>query len=93
MLTGKSLFTSSKVHASTCVTLQAYRVLAGSSRHAYHSQNPTSSWKVQVTLQLSFCHMLKHPKVTELDIPWHALVVAYLFCALEIQMTCCNGHQ
>ena len=37
---------------------------------------------------LKFCHVLKRPKVIELDIPWHALVVAYLFCALEIQMVC-----
>ena len=27
---------SSKVHANMSVTLQAYRVLVGSSRHAYH---------------------------------------------------------
>ena len=61
----------------------AYRAPSGSSHHAYHSQNPTSSWKVQVTLPLSFCHVLKCPKVIELDIPWCALVVAYLFRALE----------
>ena len=36
--------------------------------------------------------MLKRPKVIELDIPWCALVVAYLFRALEIQMTRCNGQ-
>ena len=83
---------SSKVHASTSITLRAYRILAGSLRHAYHSQNPTSSQKVQVTLPLSFCHVLKRPEVIESDIPWRTLVVAYLFRALEIQMTCCNGQ-
>ena len=83
---------SSKVHASTSITLQAYRVLAGSTCHAYHSQNLTSSWKVQVTLPLSFCHVLKRPKVIVSDIPWRALVVAYLFRALKIQMTHCNGQ-
>ena len=71
MLMGKSSFTSSKVHASTSITLQAYRVLAGSSCQAYHSQNPKLSRKVQVTLPLSFCHELKLPKVIESDIPWH----------------------
>ena len=63
--------------------LRAYKILAGSSHHAYHSQNLTSSRKVQVTLLLSFCHVLKCPRVIELDIPWHALVVAYLFCEHE----------
>ena len=51
-----------------------------------------SSWKVQVTLLFFFCHVLKCPKVIESDIPWCALVVAYLFCALKIQMTRCNGQ-
>ena len=36
--------------------------------------------------------MLKHPKVIESDMLWRALVVAYLFRALEIQMTRCNGQ-
>ena len=36
--------------------------------------------------------MLKCPKVIESDLPWHALVVAYLFHVLEIQMTHCNGQ-
>ena len=43
----------------------AYRVLAGSSRQAYHFQNPTSSRKVQVTLPLSSCHVSKCSKVIE----------------------------
>ena len=51
-----------------------------------------SSWKVQVTLPLSFHNVLKCPKVIESDLPWCALVVAYLFRALEIQMTHCNGQ-
>ena len=73
------------------ITLQAYRVLAGSSRHTYHFQYPMSSQKVQVTLQLSFCHVLKRPKVIELDIPWRASVVAYLLRALEIQTVMVSG--
>ena len=36
--------------------------------------------------------MLKCPKVIESDIPWCALVLAYLFHALEIQMIHCNGQ-
>ena len=83
---------NSKVHASTSITLRAYRVLPGSLCHTYYSQNPTSSRKVQVTLPLSFCHVLKCPKVIELDIPWRTLVVAYLFSELEIQMINCNGQ-
>ena len=63
--------------------LRAYRVLAGSLRHAYRSQNPMSSRKVRVTLPLSFCHVVKCPKVLESDIPWRTLVVAYLFRAFE----------
>ena len=51
-----------------------------------------SSQKVQVTLPLSFCHVLKRLKVIESDIPWRTLVVAYLFHALEIQMTRCNDQ-
>ena len=70
--------------------LQAYRVLAGSLHHAYHFKNPTFSWKVQVTLPLSFCHMLKRPKDIESDMLSGGLV--FLFCALEIQMTHCNGQ-
>ena len=58
--------------------LQAYWVLEGSSCHAYHFQNPMSSWKLQVTLQLSFCHVLKRPKVIESDMPWRAL---FILCA------------
>ena len=45
-----------------------------------------------VTLPSSFCYVLKRPKVIELNIAWHTLVVAYLFCAFEIQMTRCNGQ-
>ena len=82
--------TSSKVHASTSIRLRAYRVLAGNSRHAYHFKNPTFSRKVQVTLPLSFCHMLKRPKDIESDMFSGGLV--YLFCAREIQMTHCNGE-
>ena len=37
-------------------------------------------------------HMLKYPKVIESDIPWRALVVAYLFCVFKIQMTRYNGQ-
>ena len=70
--------------------LRAYRVLAGSSRHSYHFKNPTFSRKVQVTLPLSFCHVLKHPKDIESDMLSGGLV--YLFHALEIQMTHCNGQ-
>ena len=80
----------SKVHASTSITLRAYRVLAGSSRHAYHFKNPTFSWKVQVTLPLSFCHMLKRPKDIESEMFSGGLV--YLFHAREIQMIHCNGE-
>ena len=72
------------------ITLRAYRVLAGSSRHAYHFKNPALSRKVQVTLPLSFCHVLKRPKDIESDMLNGGLV--YLFCALEIQMTHCNGQ-
>ena len=32
---------------------------------SHHFKNPTSSWKVQVTLPLSFCHVLKCPKDIE----------------------------
>ena len=35
--------------------------------------------------------MLKCPKIIELDIPWRALVVAYLFCAFEMQIIRCDG--
>ena len=56
------LIHDSKVHASTSITLQSYRVLAGSSHYAYHFKNPTFFRKVQVTLPLSFCHVLKCPK-------------------------------
>ena len=69
-----------------------HRVLVGSSCHAYNFQNPTSSRKVQVTLPLSFCHMFKLPKVIESDMLWRAVVVAYLFSALEIQITHCNSQ-
>ena len=65
-------------------------VLAGSSHHAYHFKNPTLSWKVQVTLPLSFCHILRRPKDIELDMLSGGLV--FLFRALEIQMTHCNGQ-
>ena len=78
------------VHASTSITLRAYRVLAGSSIHAYHFKNLKFSWKVQVTLPLSFCHMLKRPKDIESDMLSGGLV--YLFHAHEIQMTHCNGE-
>ena len=81
---------NSKVHASMSITLRAYRVLAGSSRHTYHFKNPTFSRKVQVTLPLSFCHMLKHPKDIESDMLSGGLV--FLFRALGIQMTHCNGQ-
>ena len=70
--------------------LRTYRVLAGSSRHAYHFKNPTFSRKVQVTLPLSFCHVLKRPKDIESDMFSGSLV--YLFRACEIQMTHCNGE-
>ena len=56
--------------------------LAGSSHHAYHFKNLTFSQKVQVTLPLSFCHMLKRPKDIESDMLSGGLV--YLFRALEI---------
>ena len=65
------------------------RVLTGSLRHAYHFKNPTFSWEVQVTLPLSFCHMLKHPKDIESDMLSGGLV---FFRVLEIQMTHCNGQ-
>ena len=81
---------SSKVHASTSITLRAYRVLAGSSCHAYHFKNPMFSWKVQVTLPLSFCHVLKRPKDIESEMLSGGLI--YLFHAREIQMTHCNGE-
>ena len=56
------------MQAQSSITLQAYRVLTGSSRHAYHFQKiQRPSRKVQVTLPLSFCHVLKRPKVIELD--------------------------
>ena len=67
--------------------LRAYRALAGSSRHAYHFKNPTFSRKVQVTLPLSFCHVLKRPKDIESEMFSGGLV--YLFHAREIQMTQC----
>ena len=64
-------------------------VLAGSSHHAYHFKNSMFSRKVQVTLPLSFCHILKCPKDIESDMLSGGLV--FLFRALEIQMTHCNG--
>ena len=64
--------------------LQAYRVLARSSRHAYHSQNPLEGTGNSAIILLPG---VEHPKVIELGIPWRALVVAYLFRALEILMT------
>ena len=69
------------MQARVAITLRAYRVLAGSSRHAYHFKNPTFSWKVQITLPLSFCHMLKRPKDIESDMLSGGLV--FLFRALE----------
>ena len=78
------------MQARVAITLQAYRVLAGSSHHAYHFKNPTFSRKVQITLPLSFCHMLKRPKDIESDMLSGGLV--FLFRALEIQMTHCNGQ-
>ena len=48
------------------------------------------SWKVQVTLPLSFCHVLKRPKDIESEMFSGGLV--YLFHAREIQMTHCNGE-
>ena len=69
------------MHANTSITLRAFKVLTGSLCQALHSQNPRSSQKVQVTLLLSFCHVFKCPKVIESDIPWRALLVAYLFRA------------
>ena len=78
------------MHASTSIMLQAYRALAGSLRHAYHFKNPTFSRKIQVTLPLSFCHVLKRPKDIELEMFSGGLV--YLFHAREIQMTHCNGE-
>ena len=69
---------------------RAHRVLVGSSRHAYHFKNPTFSRKVQVTLPLCFCHMLKCPKDIESDMLSGGLV--FLFRAFEIQMTHCNGQ-
>ena len=65
-------------------------VLAGSSCYAYRFKNPTFSRKVQVTLPLSFCHVLKRPNNIESDMLSGGLV--YLFRALEIQMTHCNGQ-
>ena len=53
-------------------------------------KNPTFSRKVQVILPLSFCHMLKRPKDIESDMLSSGLV--FLFRALEIQMTHCNGQ-
>ena len=72
------------------ITLQAYRILAGSSRHAYHFKIQRSSRKVQVTLPLSFCHVLKRPKDIESEMFSGGLV--YLFRKREIQMTHCNGE-
>ena len=60
---------------------RAHRVLAGSSCYAYHL-NPTFSRKVQVTLPLSFCHVVKRPKDIESDMLSGGLV--YLFRTLEI---------
>ena len=65
-------------------------LLAGSSHHAYHFKSPTFSQKVQVTLLLSFCHVLKRPKDIESDMLSGGLV--YIFRAREIQMTHCNGQ-
>ena len=83
-------YMQARVHASTSITLRTYRVLAGSSRHAYHFKNPTFSRKVQVTLPLSLWHVLKCPKDIESDMFSGGLV--YLFRACEIQMTHCNGE-
>ena len=65
-------------------------VLARSSCYAYRFKNPTFSRKVQVTLPLSFCHVLKRPNNIESDMLSGGLV--YLFRALEIQMTQCNDQ-
>ena len=66
-------------------------LLAGSSRHVYHFKSPTFSWKIQVTLPLSFSHVLKRPKDIESDMLSGGLV--YLFCAREIQMTHCKENE
>ena len=70
------------MQAQVSCTLKTYRALVESLRHAYHFKNPTFSRKIQVTLPLSFCHLLKCPKDIESDMLSGGLV--YLFCALEI---------
>ena len=61
--------------------LRAYKVLVESLRHVYHFKNPTFFLKVQVTLPLSFCHMLKRPKDIESDMLSGGSV--YLFHAFK----------
>ena len=72
------------------ITLRAYRVLARSSRHAYHFQNPTFSSEGTGNSAIVLLPRVKHPKVIESDMLSGGLV--YLFHALEIQMTHCNGQ-
>ena len=53
-------------------------------------KNPMFSRKVQVTLPLSFCHVLKHPKDIESDMLSGGLV--YLFRALETYIYKCTSE-
>ena len=59
------------------------------SRYEHTGYIPTFPRKVQITLPLSFCHVLKRPKDVESDMFSGGLV--YLFRTREIQMTHCNG--
>ena len=81
---------SSKVHASTSITLRAYRVLAGSLRHAYHFKKSNVFWEGTGNSAIILLPHVKRPKDIESDMLSGGLV--YLFHALEIQMTHCNGQ-
>ena len=55
---------------STCKHEYHVTIMQGISRklaYAYHFKTLTFSRKVQVTLPLSFCHVLKRPKDIESD--------------------------
>ena len=86
MLSGKSEFRGSKVHASTSVMLQGI-----SRKLASHLPFSKSNVFSEGTGNSAIIHVFKRPKVIESDMLWRVIVVAYLFRAFEIQMTQCNG--
>ena len=94
MLAGNLDSRAVKLHASTSITLRAYRVLAGSSRQAYHFKNPTFFLEGTGNSAIILLpRVLKRPKDIESDRPdMFSGGLVYLFHAREIQMTHCNGE-